>query len=83
MGGEPPQGEQQKERDERALQARGYWLAKQLGEQWQSDGNGIYRFVASEDPSESEPLKRDSTAAPAPDTVDDLIAELSADLGRR
>jgi hypothetical protein len=82
MGGEPPQGQQHEERDERAVQARGHWLAQHLGEQWRSDGDGIYRLVASEDPPESEPLTRESTAAQTPDDVDELIAELSADLRR-
>ena len=81
MGGEPPQG-QQPERDERAVQARGHWLAQQLGEGWQSDGKGIYRLVGSEGPAGFEPLTREAITAPAPDAVDALIAELSADLGR-
>jgi hypothetical protein len=43
------------ERDERAEEAgrtgrdaaRTYWLSEQLGEQWRSEGDGVYRFVGS------------------------------------
>jgi hypothetical protein len=82
MGGEPPQGQEHEGRDERAVQARGPWLGEMLGEEWRSDGDGIYRFVASAEPSELEPpAERQLTSTP--DAVDALIAELSADLGRR
>ena len=27
--------------------ARTYWLTEQLGEQWRSEGDGVYRFVGS------------------------------------
>jgi hypothetical protein len=82
MGGEPPQWKEHEGRDERAVQARGPWLGEMLGEEWRSDGDGIYRFVASAEPSELEPpAERQLTSTP--DAVDALIAELSADLGRR
>lgn len=79
MGGKPPQGREHGGRDERAVQARGLSLAHLLGEEWRSDGDGIYRLVA---PAESsEPVLRDErTVTSAPDDLDELIAELSADL---
>jgi hypothetical protein len=80
MGGEPPQGQEDERRDERAVQARGHSLGHLLGEEWRSDGDGIYRLAAPAEPSESAPSER---RVIAPDDVDELIAELSADLARR
>jgi hypothetical protein len=81
MGGMPPQEQKHEGRDERAALARGLSVGHLLGEEWRSDGDGIYRLVTPAEPVESAPAERGVVAAP--DDVDDLIAELSADLGRR
>jgi hypothetical protein len=54
--------DKQANRDEAA--ARTYWLTEQLGEQWRSEGNGVYRFVGSADspPVEAEEELRDAHA---------------------
>jgi len=80
MGGVAPQGQEHEGRDARAAQARGDSVGNLLGEEWRSDGDGIYRLVPPSEPSESAPAER---RVAAPDDVDELIAELSADLGRR
>jgi hypothetical protein len=59
------------DRTDDAAAARTDWLTEQLGEQWRSDGDGVYRFVGSSPPLEPEsdedlddvhaPLTRDSS----------------------
>jgi hypothetical protein len=84
MGGEPPQQQEREQRDEHAVRARGHWVGQLLGEQWQTDGDGIYRLAAEEDPPEPAPSSTGSVErAAGRDAVDDLIAELTADLRRR
>jgi hypothetical protein len=78
MGGEPPQHEEEGDgRDERAIQARGHSVAQLLGEEWRTDGDGIYRLVAQSEASDGS-----TERAAERDAVDDLIAELTADLGQ-
>lgn len=85
MGGEPPLRREDEGQDEGADRAREHWFARQLGEQWQSEGDGIYRFVAQTNPSEARPPSDVARSAESPDTapdiVDDLIAELSGEVG--
>lgn len=83
MGGVPPQGQEQEGPDARAVHARGHWIGHLLGEEWRSDGDGIYRLVAPTEQLGSAAPADEPQDAAAPDAVDDLIAELSADLKRR
>lgn len=73
VGGEPPLRRNDEEPDDGVLQERAHWLVRELGAQWQSEGDGIYHFVGQTDPTEAP--------ATAPDLVDDLIAQLSGELG--
>lgn len=73
VGGEPPLGRKDEEPDDGVRRERANWLARELGEQWRSEGDGIYRFVGQSDPAEALPTP--------PDFVDDLIAQLSGELG--
>jgi hypothetical protein len=81
VGGEPPPRREDEGQDEDGVQARGHWLAQQLGEEWQTDGDGIYRFVARTDPPEAPRPRGGAPSAesrgPSPEVIDDLIAELS------
>ena len=52
-----------------AMAARHNWIADQLGEQWRSDGDGVYRFAG---PTE-EPTAPPSSDTPHED--DELIDE--------
>jgi hypothetical protein len=73
MGGEPPLRREDEEPDDGVQRERGHWLERELGEQWRSEGDGIYRLVGQTDPAEAP--------VTAPDFVDDLIAQLSGELG--
>jgi hypothetical protein len=80
VGGEPPLQEEHGGRDERAVTVRGDSVAQLLGEQWHTDGDGIYRLVEQMDPVEPSP--NGPQRGGRRDAVDDLIAELTADLRR-
>ena len=49
------------ERESAARRARQDWFARQLGDEWESDGTGIYRFVGDrpEPASEIEPVRHE------------------------
>lgn len=64
MGGKPLLRPEDEEKDKGVLDARESWFERQLGEDWRSEEDGIYRFVEQTSLSEAllssdEPLARD------------------------
>ena len=61
-------GESQRDRTAAARRAaRDDWFSRQLGDEWEADGDGVYRFVGSPGPKRQEPPQPEAEPEPQPE----------------